>query len=230
MLHTSIKVLLRPAAQALRIYWPPILVIQAFALIVVVCYYKLEATADFFAIIAEVKANGGLIFVAVSTIISGGIVPEILKRIFRPAGVTPSSPGELANQFAMWAGLGILIDQIYQLQSNLFGDGTEFVILLQKVFVDQGLFAPFITQPYIVACFLLHETAYRPANWISVVFSKTMVRRVLTLYATCLTFWPVMLLVIYSLPQGLQFPLFLFANAAYSILMIFIARQQAGTA
>lgn len=218
--------LLRPAAIALRTYWPAILVIQALALGVVVAYYKVEGTAEFFAMVADWKVQGGILFAAVTTVVSGGILPEILKRFFRPRGTKAPGAGELANQFAMWAGLGILIDQFYQLQGHIFGHGTGLATLLPKVLVDQLVFAPLITQPYIVACFMLHETGYRPADWIAGITLKTMKDRILPLWMTCLSFWPVMLLIIYSLPRDLQFPLFLFVNAAYSILMIFIARRQ----
>jgi hypothetical protein len=218
--------LLKPAAIALRTYWPAILVIQVLALCVVVSYYKVDGTAEFFSVVAGWKVQGGILFAAISTVISGGILPEVLKRIFRPAGVKAPAPGELANQFAMWAGLGILIDQFYQLQGHIFGHGTGLATLLLKTLVDQLLFSPLITQPYIVACFMLHETRYRPVDWIAGMTFKKMVNRVLPLWMTCLTFWPVMLLVIYSLPGDLQFPLFLFVNSAYSILMIFIARRQ----
>ena len=56
--------------------------------------------------------------------------------------------------------------------------------------------------------------------------NRSAVHRALQIWISCLAFWPVMLLIIYSLPQALQFTLFLFGNAAYSILLIFIARRQ----
>jgi hypothetical protein len=80
--------------------------------------------------------------------------------------------------------------------------------------------------PYIVGWFLLYESRYDLRTWIARLTFKRMIDRILPLWATCLSFWPIMLLIVFSLPGELQFPLFLFGNSAFSILMIFIARRQ----
>ena len=225
MQTVSLKTLLRPAFESVRTYWPAIVVIQAVALGVVVSYYQLEGASGFFARVAGLKEDGGVLFVALTTVISGGLVPELLKRCFRPARVNAPGASELANQFFMWACLGILIDQFYRMQGSIFGEGTDIATLMTKMAVDQLLFTPFISLPFVVSCFMLHESGYRPRVWLERFSVKLMAYRVLPIYFICLSFWPVMLLVIYSMPQALQFTLYLFANSAYSILMIFAARR-----
>lgn len=219
-----------PLRLALRTYWPAILLIQVIALGAVVAYYRVPAAAGFFGTLADWKASGGLVFAALANVVSGGIIPELLKRIFRPSNIRPPGLRELAHQFVMWAALGVFVDVFYRLQSQWFGDGTDAGTLFIKVVVDQLVFTPLIGLPFIVGWFTLREVHYRPGAWLSSMAARSAVRHGLQLWISCLAFWPVMLLIIYSLPATLQFSLFLFANAAYSILLIFIARRQQGEA
>lgn len=226
MPEQSLKDLYRPTLEGLRTYWPAMVAIQFAALLTVLAYYFVDGTATFFARVAIVQEKGGLLFVAVCTVISGGVIPEILKRIYKREDRSPPGLGELANQFMMWAGLGILIERFYALQDFVFGPTDSVGILLVKVFFDQLVFAPLITMPYTVGLFMLYESRYKMKTWLRGVTLQTWKRRALPLWMTCLSFWPVMLLIVYCLPRILQFPLFLFANSAYGILMVFIARRQ----
>jgi hypothetical protein len=217
---------LSPARHALRTYWPAILVIQACALAVVLGYYWIEGAGDLFARIGELKARGGLLFAAASTVFSGGVFPELLKRLLRPEDSLQPGGKELAHQFIMWACLGIMVDLFYQLQTRLFGEGVGAWPLVPKLCVDQLIFTPLIALPFITIWFLLYEKDYKIKAWLQAISLPRLTARVLPLWATSLSFWPVMLLIIYSLPSLLQFPLFLFGNAAFSILMIYIIRRQ----
>lgn len=218
--------LIRPGIEAFSTYWPAILAIQAIALGVVLSYYWIEGTAAFFNKVAEWKLSGGIYFAAATTVVSGGVLPEIIKRFFRPAGIAAPGAGELCHQFIMWALLGVLVDLFYRLQTILFGERTDPLTLLYKVFVDQFVFTPFVCLPFITLWFLLREVHYAPRAFLASIRLKNIRNRILPLWATCLCFWPVMLCIVFSLPAPLQFPLFLLGNAAFSILMIFIVRRR----
>jgi len=166
------------------------------------------------------------LFAAITTIFSGGVLPELIKRIFRPAGVVPPTLAELIHQFIMWAWLGILVDAFYRFLNDLIGSGTDLLTLFYKVLFDQFLFTPLLSRPSIVTWFMLYEAQYNIGNFLRNWSLKNVYIRVFELWATCLIFWPIMLMITFSLPQPLQFPLFLFGNAAFSILMIFILRRQ----
>jgi len=218
--------MIAPAIQAFKIYWLAILAVQTCALGVVLCYYGFERSRFVFQAVEAWKQSGGLLFAAVTTIISGGVIPECIKRICRPAGITAPTNKELIHQFMMWAWLGILIDAFYRLLAHLLGHETDALTLLSKVLCDQFIFTPLISLPLIVTWYMIYESGYSlPRLWKKLSL-KAIYARVLPLWASCLIFWPIMLVIIFSLPQPLQFPLFLFGNAAYSILMIFILRRQ----
>ncbi|MGZ0655810.1 hypothetical protein ACWPKO_10810 [Coraliomargarita sp. W4R53] len=220
--------LIAPAMEAFSTYWPAILLIQIIALAVVLAYYFIDGTAGLFATVAGWKQAGGLYFAAGSTIVSGGILPELIKRRFRPSGASAPGLGELCHQFTMWAMLGIVVDLMYRLQSKCFGNGTDPATLLSKVFVDQFVFTPLFSLPCITLWFAFREVHYAPRAFVGCLRFQKIRNRVLPLWATSLCFWPIMLCIVFSLPAPLQFPLFLLGNAAYSILMIFIVRHQPG--
>lgn len=202
------------------------LAIQACGLCVTLAYYFFDASRPVFEKFETWKQEGGLIFAAVATIISAGIIPELVKRAIRPANIKPPKLGELAHQFAMWAWLGILVEAFYRFLAHVFGHGTDALTLVKKVAVDQLLFSPLLSLPLIVTWFLLYESGYKLPVFLKTLRLRTIYARVFPLWATCLSFWPIMLAITFSLPQTLQFVLFLFGNAAFSILMIFIIRRQ----
>ena len=218
--------MLLPTLLAVRTYWLAMLIVQFLALAVALSYYWIDSAAAVFASIGGWKSHGGLFFSAITTVISGGVFPELLKRFFRPAGIAPPKTSELAHQFVMWALVGMLIDLFYRVQTHLFGNGTDALTLLKKILVDQLIFAPLICTPFVVAWFLLYEKDYQLRPWLRALTLSFFIERETPIMVAIYSFWPVMLLIIYSLPADLQFPLFLFANSAYSILMIFIIRHQ----
>lgn len=193
---------------------------------VVFSYYWIEGSQDIFNRVADLKAKMGVFFAAACTVCSGGIIPELIKRVFRPKGTSPPSGGELMHQFVMWAWVGILVDRFYMLQNALFGDSNDAATLVIKVLADQFVFTPLVSLPLIALWFMLRESNYNFGRFRSMLSYSTIRDRVLPLWTTCLIFWPVMLCIVYSLPAPLQFPLFLLGNSAYSILMIFILRRQ----
>ncbi|WP_269523887.1 hypothetical protein [Coraliomargarita parva] len=223
--QSALQRIFGPASQAFKTYWAAILAFQLMALAVVLCYYWVDGSAEIFARIAEFKQGAGLVFAAISTLFSGGVIPEIFKFFIRPKDQPTPSVGELGHQLLMWAWLGVLVDLFYRLQTHLFGEQVNWQSLLIKTSFDQLVFTPLVTIPLIVSWFMLREVHYNPAAFIKQLHPGNVGRRLLPVWATSLIFWPVTLMIVYALPPVLQFPLYLFANAAFSILMIFILRR-----
>ncbi len=215
-----------PAWQAFRTYWPAMLLIQSLALCLVLAYYYIDGAADFFSSIGEWKSRGGLAAAALCTMISGGLFPELIKRAFRQDPSEAPGAKELVHQFIMWAILGIFVDLFYQFQGMLFGTDTEATTVLCKVLFDQLVFTPLVPMSFVPIWFRVYQCDYNLRRVFTGYTLLQHVDRVIPLWITALSFWPIFLLIVYSLPAALQFPLFLFGNATYSILMIFIARRQ----
>jgi hypothetical protein len=124
---------------------------------------------------------------------------------------------------------GAMVDQFYQWQTVWFGPAEGVGILLVKIFVDQCLYSLFLANPFTVVWFLWREQGYCVGATLRSLRLGLLKERVLQIWATGLFFWSPLLLGLYALPVGLQFVAFLFANCAWGILMVFIARRQIGS-
>ena len=193
-------------------------------------YYFVDGAYVYFERIAAFKARSGTLFAAGATVFSSGVLPETLKYFFRPRHIPAPTVGEIAHQFCMWIFIGSTVDRFYWLQAQIFGDGTDAATLLKKIFVDQIIFSPILALIVPVSWYLLREVNYSPKAWKAKATPRLLYQRVIPVLGATYAFWPVMLLIIYSMPSLLQFPLFLFANGAYAILMIFIVRRQTANA
>ncbi|MDX6767173.1 MAG: hypothetical protein SFU85_10325 [Candidatus Methylacidiphilales bacterium] len=218
--------LLEPGWKAFRAYRPVFLGIQSVGLLLLLAYYFLPGLAGACEALVAWKRAGGLWFAALATVVSGGVVPELLKWKMRPAGLPHPGPLELLHQMTLFAILGMMVDVFYDLQGRWFGPTTGLGVLLLKWFVDQFVYSLFLTGPLSILWFMWREHRFDPLATMRAAWSRQFIGRVLPMWATGLVFWTPLLFGLYVLPVGLQFLAFLVANCAWGILMVFIARRQ----
>jgi hypothetical protein len=217
---------LRTALDGLRLYWPAVVGMQACAAAAVFLYYNAAAFREFAHLLAGWKAQGGPAFAAAATILSGGVLPEVLKAALRPPGRRGPTPGELVHQFAYFGLTGILVERFYALQAFWLGSGGEPWRLGAKILVDQFGYALFIAMPLLIAWFAWREHGYRLGETLRALTPRLFAKRLPPLFIPNVIFWAPALIGVYSLPVDLQFILFIFLNAGWCILAIFIARTQ----
>jgi len=226
----SLRDWFRPSVIALRAYWPAFLAIQGAAVALVFAYFLSPAVQAACTWATDWKTRGGILFAALANILSGGVLPELIKRRTRPPGIPHPSAAELAHQWILFGILGVLVERFYALQSWFFGDGRDPWTLARKIVCDQFGYTLFVALPLVVFWFALREHRYRPLAALRALGFSGLARRVLEIFAGNTAFWIPALVCVYSLPQPLQFLLFLLLNAAWSLLLIFIARRQTGSA
>jgi hypothetical protein len=218
--------LLQPGLRAFQTYRVLFLGIQGGAAVFLAVYFLSPGVREACGELADWKRAGGWWFASWTAMLSGVVVPELLKWKLRPPGLPNPTVGELVHQMGLFAILGAMVDQFYQWQTVWFGPAEGLGILLLKIFVDQFLYSLFITNPIAVGWFFWREHGYRMGSTLRALRPGLFRERVLPMWATGLVFWSPLLLVIYALPAALQFVAFLFANCAWGILMVFIARRQ----
>lgn len=225
-LSATLRQNLGRALLGLRLYWPAFLLIQGSALAMAFLYFNHGGVQEFCHQLGAWKLAGGWWFAAVANVISGGVVPELLKLKFRPPGLPRPTPPELLHQFTMLAVLGMSVDLFYRFQDILWAGKPAGLALAGKILVDQFVYTPFIALFFVVIWYLWREQHFNlRATWRAATFPLVS-RRVGEILVSNVLFWVPILLAVYSLPRDLQFILFLFVNAAWCILLIFIARQQ----
>lgn len=207
----------------------PGFILQAAMLFVLISYYISPAFADWLNALARYKQQHGVGFVVAAAILAGAILPELFVIAFFQRGrFRRENLRNLAFTVPTWGIDGILVDWMYRLNANWFGDVTTVWVVTAKILVDQLGYNPFFAAPAEV---LVYE-------WKNEGFSWKSLRRALTwnhyrdkIVPTLLATWAVwgpLMAIIYSLPFALQFPLFSIALTFWVLLLTYMTNRFAG--
>lgn len=210
-------------ANAVRHNLRPFLLIQAMALGLVIAYYTVPAIQAVGDRVADWKAAGGLLFTALSTVIASIALPETAKRITKMAEKLDAR--ELLFRTACFAVLGLMVDTLYRVLALLLGNGTSWVIVAEKAVLDMAIFTPLFSIPWSVIAFLYRDRGFSLSATRASVHAGEFVRRYRSVLITCWAFWIPTLLCVYAMPVKLQFVLFLFAQAAWSLLLVYMSGE-----
>lgn len=205
-------------AEAVRHNARPFLLVQTIAVLLAGAYYVLPGAPATMAHVAELKRNGGLPLSALTTAIAGAIFPEIARVA---TGRKRTGLWEMGFQLLFFGSIGVIIDLTYQLMGHLFGTDASVATVAKKVLADQLIFAPFVSIPYSTFAFALKDNGFslgRTAN--SFQAHGGFLARCLPSIITCWGFWAPVLIAVYAMPSDLQFPLFLAAQTAWSLLLL----------
>ncbi len=223
---------MRPGLAAVRLYARPFLLIQACALLVVVAFYTLPGARSGLETLAAWKDRGGLGWAVVVAAVAGGVLPEAAKAVaLGDWRFDRRRLNDLAFNtafFALLAGVGTNL--FYQLQSLVFGDGTDWLTVLKKVSVDQGVYTVLFTSPVSLVVYRWRAHHYDARRTLASLtpLRRTFVDDVLPVVIPAWFYWTPLVLLIYSLPTSLQFVLFIFALAAWSLILTFVASRRPG--
>lgn len=185
----------------------PCLVLNLFAVALVVSYYQVPALAGFWESVGAFKTHWSFAFSCISTIFAAAIMPTFIQMAM---GTLPKEGRwkRLVLLMLFWGYRGMEIDLFYHLQGWLFGHGHEVGTLVKKVAFDQFVMSPIWFVPtYVIAL-----------RWVEMGGSWTRTRPTLnrefwtrtcpTVMVTNWLIWIPALVLVYSLPAALQFPLF----------------------
>jgi hypothetical protein len=171
------------------------------------------------------RIAGGLWFVVAANIFSGAVVPETFKAFLRPKGRKGLTFVDALHLVGLMALLGIAVDFFYRFQARIFGEGFEWWRLLTKIAIDQFVYTLFFALPMVLIWFAWRQQGYSLRKTIRAITPGFFLRKLPTVFLPNLFFWVPALVALYALPTELQFVLFLFLNAAWCLVMIFVAKE-----
>ena len=224
---------------ALRRFWRPFLLIQSAAVALGLAYRLSDTVRAACVGLARWKVAGGVPFAAIAGAVAGGLLPELAKRLVGrlPEGVarddTPQArrrrASDLRFNLAFFACDGVAVDGLYRLAARLFGNDARLSTVVTKIAFDQFVFTP-LWQAFTILLYLGRQrgwswTAMQPGLARGVFWP-----RVLALLLPAWCFWIPIVAIVYALPGPLQFLMFAFALAAWSLIMVFIATQDSARA
>src|SRR5882724_3655006 len=211
--------------RALRQFWRPFLLIQAAALALGLAYWFSASVRDVCAAIAAWRTAGGLPLTVVTGAVAGGILPELARLLTDRARAWRADrlPEVLFNT-AFFGVNGVVIDGLYRTEARLFGDDARVATIVAKTAFDQFVFTP-LWLVVIVVLFLFRRRGFSWAATRPALRAGFYRQRVLPLLIPNFCFWIPIVSIVYALPGPLQFLMFAFALAAWSLIMVFVASQ-----
>jgi hypothetical protein len=215
-----------PAIRAIKQHYLPILLIQISAIIFVISYYHSPHIQAFCEQISKWKTEGGYIFSIWTIIVAGIAIPELAKILTgKPSRINKAWVHDTVFNAFFFGFLGFVGDAFYRFQSFTVGEGHDLKTLCTKVFIDQFIWNPFIINPIITSIFLIRENHYNIIRGICSFGWRTYRTRIIPILGPVWIYWIPTVSCIYAMPASLQFPLFLCAFSAWSMLLIFIMKD-----
>lgn len=214
---------------ALSRFWRPFVLIQSAAVALALAYRFSEPVRSACVVLARWKTAGGLPFAAIASAIAGGLLPEVAKRLVSrgPAVDRARAGRDLLFNATFFAINGLLVDGMYRTLARVVGNDARVSTIAAKVAFDQFAFTP-IVMMLATVLFLLRQRGWSWARTRPALGRGFIAARVMPLLVPCWCFWIPIVAIVYALPGPLQFLMFAFALAAWSLIMVFIASDRAG--
>jgi hypothetical protein len=209
--------------EAARANFVPALLIQALMLALLFGYYLSPGGARLLDQFADYKLRHGLTFVVLAAVAAGAVVPEAFLVLFFQSG-RPNRRNlrNLCFTVPIWALDGLLVDLLYRSEAAWLGNVATVPVVLAKICVDQFGYNPLFAAPFGVLTYEWKNSGFsleslgRGFTW-----DHYRDKVVPTLLATW-TVWIPLMVMIYSLPLSLQFPLFSLALTFWVLLLTYM--------
>jgi len=186
----------------------PGLVLQLFAVSILIIYFFVPASKPIFSWFGLLKQQYGFAYSFIATAIFGGLIPFLYLWLSKNLAPNRSISGLLVFYIIFWGLKGMEVDFFYRLQADWFGMGNEVTTIATKMAVDQFLYSALWAAPGITIVYLWMES-----NWSISETKKAMDReffcvKIPTIILSNWLVWIPAVCVVYAMPNELQIPLF----------------------
>lgn len=204
----------------------PGLILQALMLTLLLGYYFHPATTDWLDHLADSKLRWGFGYSALSAVIAGALIPEIMRiLVFQKGRARRFNLANLLFAIPYWCFMGMLVDAFYRTQALIFGAEPTFQVVIVKVLCDQFLYSPFVATPLTCWLYDWKLSGYRLAGsrrFLTLAYARDVM--VPVIFANWGVWIPVVA-VLYSLPSTLQIPLFGLALSLWVMLLTWMSER-----
>lgn len=204
----------------------PGLLLQGFALALVLLYYFHTPTREILLKIPAVKERAGIIFPLLSTAIAGGLIPCLLMLV-RKEIAAGRRISNLLFFLGFWAFNGAVVDLLYKAQAAMFSDRPSATVIVKKVCFDQFVYNPVWAVPLAVIALHWKNCGFSARKAGSTLSRKLFLTEWASILFSTWAVWIPAVSIIYSLPLALQFPLFNIVLCFWSLLLTTLSKEKA---
>jgi hypothetical protein len=186
----------------------PGLVLQLFAVLILLAYFFVPSVTPLFSWFGAQKNHFGFGYSFVATAIFGGIIPFIY--LWRSNVLSAErNPLVLLLFYTLFWGLkGMEVDAFYRLQGLLFGYSNNLQTLATKVAMDQFIYSALWAAPSIAISYLWMEQGYQWRACWRAMDRSFLLRTLPTVILSNWLVWIPAVSIVYAMPNELQIPLF----------------------
>lgn len=219
---TSIR---QSIAAALRQNFKPGLVLQGFALLILLIYFFVPAAKPLFTLFGELKHTYGYGYSFVATALFGGLIPFLYLWWGQRIAPNRSVAGLLVFYVIFWGLKGMEVDFFYRLQADWFGNGGDVKTVVVKMAVDQFLYSALWAAPSITIVYLWMESGWKLSRWWAAMDKHFFCVKIPTVIFSNWLVWIPAVSVVYAMPSELQIPLFNLVLCFWVLLLAVLNRK-----
>lgn len=202
----------------------PCVLLNALVIALVSSYYWWPPVAGMWEAVGAFQTRWSFAFSCVSTVFAAAVMPFFVQWAM---GTLPAADRlkRLLLRMLFWGYRGMEIDLFYRLQGLLFGHGNDAATLAKKVFVDQFVASTLWFVPtYVIALRWIDQGGSWSRLWASL-DRDFWTRTCPTVLVTNWLIWLPALVLVYSLPAPLQFPLFSIVMCFFILVVTLLTRE-----
>lgn len=225
----KLSVILKKGLAAARKNVGPGLVLQSFALTLVLLYYFCAPVRGYLVCIPVIKARLGILFPVLATALFGGLIPVmfmVAQKEIEKQRVLPV----LMFQLLLWAFIGLTVDWFYNLQAWMFGDQANVETVVKKVLCDQFGYTVFFAVPFLTVAMHWQDGGFSFRELKARMSGSFWLDDLLPVLIVNWAVWFPTVAIVYSLPLALQFPLFNLVLCFWSLLLAALSTRRDSSA
>lgn len=218
----AVKDAFAPGRRALVRNLPPVLLLQAAIIAMVVAWFASPSVRALARGIADWKDHASLVAVFLVGAFAGGLLPELAKCATGRLKFGPAWLGLVTWSALTYGCVGLITNFFYAWLAEVVGRGADIRTVAIKTVIDVGVVTPLVFIPFIVTMFTAYREGFSVGRIAAVLRDRFFLKRVVPTVAMAWGYWVPILCAMYALPLPLQFPMAMLAEGAWSIMVVFV--------
>ncbi len=186
----------------------PGLVLQIFAVSMLLVYFFIPAAKPAFTLFGELKQTYGFGYSFIATALFGGLIPFLYLWLSNSLPPRRNLLVLLIFYIVFWGLKGMEVDFFYRLQEQWFGSGNDLPTIATKMAVDQFLYSALWAAPGITIVYLWMESGWSVRAMRQAMSREFFLVKIPTVILSNWLVWIPAVSVVYAMPTELQIPLF----------------------